>query len=376
MNTALEISNALQPLLDAENKSMHLVIDAEADEKDFQLETEVYAIKEDTTDYLIMKQANMSFYVVDNLLLLENGNAFLLTEERQDTQESSAMYMDVFPLLMAAFDEFEIKRMDEKGYVYYQIEVTGEQMKQILNATLPSQTKIGDAVEVLQVQLSTKNGKLDEIQMKGISASNDTQISLAVTISQFVVLESGEVRVPQLIKDSARNVDRDKLFCLTKDLYRLIKAMEPLSDTDKLKGNMNWQVSCGPIQINTSIDMERLHALHQEESGVEGEQTSESETAAKLIELVGVIAMEGEISCTKQEEIYQYDFVLDEDSMKQLIEAIAPESLNYVIDFEKGSMKLEIKEEQLSKIKIGITGGFKALFVKVPVSVSVEFEFE
>lgn len=371
INTALEISQALQPLIDAENKSMHLVIDAEAGEKEFQLEGEISTIREDGFDYLIIKQESLAFYVVDNMLLLENGNAFLLTEGHKGGQESSVNYKDIFPLLAAAYDEIEVKRIEKNEQLCYQIEVTGEQMEQLLEVIMPSQAETADTIKVLQVQMLTQNGKLDEIQIKGISDSNAMQISLTMTISNFVIHESGEISIPQLIKDSARNADKDELFCLTEDLYRLIKAIEPLSDTSKLQGNMNWKLSCGIIQINTSVDLDKLNTIKPEEG-----DKSESATATKLLGLVGTFLMEGEITCTKQNEIYAYELVLGEDAMKQLMETISPESLSYAIAFEKGRMTLEIKEEQLSKIMIGIEGGFKVLFTKVPVGVSVEFEFK
>ena len=381
-NAAREITNALQPFLDAENKSMHLVMDAEVGEKEFQLETEIAIVKEETTDYLIMKQENTSFYVVDNLLLLENGKAFLLTEEKTDAQEQTMTYIDMLPLLAVAFDEFEIKRTEENEKIYYQIEVSGAQMKQILEATMPSREEIGDAVKCLQVQLLTQNGNLDEIQIKGAGASEETQVSLSVTISNFTLLTEGECKIPQVVKAAIGNVERENLFCLTEDLYRLIKAVEPLEDMSKLQGIINWQVSCGLIQINTSIDMEKLHALQKEEGDVEGvspdeeEKTDESETASKLIGVVGTMIMEGEISCRQQDEMYVYELVLDEVAMKQLVETMAPEIVSYAVDFEKGSMKIGINDQQLSEIMIGIEGGFNALFTKVPVRVSVAFDFE
>ena len=107
VNATLEITNALQPFLDAPNKSMHLLIDAEVEETVTQLDMDIYAIKEEL-DFFVIKQENSSFYIVNDLLLLENGKAFLLADEKQNTQAYTVNYMDMIPLLATAFEEFEI----------------------------------------------------------------------------------------------------------------------------------------------------------------------------------------------------------------------------------------------------------------------------
>lgn len=376
VNATLEITNALQPFLDAPNKSMHLLIDAEVAETVTQLDVDIYAVKEDV-DYFVMKQENSSFYIVDDLLILENGKAFLLTDKKQNTQAYTINYMDMMPLLATAFEEFEISRTEENKRITYQIEVTGAQMQKILEVALPSQASIASFVENLQVQLTTRDGNLDEIQMKGMGSSKGEQVLLSMHVSNFMILEDGEYKIPQLVKDGAKNADKEELFCLTEDLYRLIKALEPLSDKSKLQGNMNWQISCGPIQINTSLDLEKLNELKQDESNKgDTSEGNNTETAAELIGLMGSMIMEGDIRCTEQDEIYGYELVLNDASMEQLVETLEAEMLHYAIDFEQGSMKIEVKGEQLSAITIGIEGSFKALFSKVPVSVRVEFDFK
>lgn len=371
INTTLEITNALEPFLNAKSKAMHLAIDAEIEGKSTQLDLDVNSITEDSTDYLVVKHENAVFYVVDDMLLLENGKAFLISDKKQGSQDSTVNYMDVISLLAAAFEELEISRVEEAEKISYQIEISGNQMKRILEAAMPMQADMASYVESLQVQLMTKEGILNEIQMNGVGASKDSQVLLSLKISNFAVLEEDECKIPQLIKDCAKNADKDTLFCLTEDLYRLIKAVEPLSDMNQLQGTMEWQVNCGIIQINNSMDLQKLNSMKAEESNQE-----ETKTATKLIELVGAIIMEGEISCSEQDDIYSYEIVLEETSMNQLVEAMAPEIISYAVDFEQGSMKLEVKEEQLSNISIGIDGSLKVLFTNVPISVSVTLNFK
>lgn len=87
INTTLEITNALEPFLNAKSKAMHLAIDAEIEGKSTQLDLDVNSITEDSTDYLVVKHENAVFYVVDDMLLLENGKAFLISDKEQGGKE-------------------------------------------------------------------------------------------------------------------------------------------------------------------------------------------------------------------------------------------------------------------------------------------------
>ena len=259
VKATIEITNALQPYLEAENQSMHFDVDAEVEDKSIEINADIYATKEENKKYLIIEQENMCFYVVDNLILLENGKAFLLSEDEDNGKKQMPNSMEILPLLAVAFEEFSIQRNEADLNVQYEIEITGEQVKKILEASIPSKEDIGASVEYLQVQLVTQSGELDEIRMTGKGSAKDSAILLDVVLSDFNVLEDGEYPIPQLIKDSVQNVDKDKLFCLTEDLYPLLKAVKPLTDINNLQGIMTWKVSCGLIQINNSMDLERLN---------------------------------------------------------------------------------------------------------------------
>ncbi len=385
IHATVEIANALKPYIEAENQSMHVDLEVLSEKEDFQIDADLYAVKQGNADYLVIEQENAKFYIVDNMLLLENGRAFLLTEEPvtdvpQGDASQNTTYIDIFPLLVTAYEEFEIERTQNEDVVQYQVEITGEQVQKILEVTMATRADGLQSIERLQVQLATKDGKLDEIQMHGIAGAGESKISVAMIISDFTLLTEGEYPIPQLIKDSAQSADKDKLFCLTEDLYRLIKAVEPLSDMKSLKGSMNWQVSCGIININTSIDLEKLYALNNDVGasigGGQAGQKEDAKTAEELIEFVGVLITEGELSCTEQNGAYVYELVLDESAMKKFAETIAPEMFCYVVGFEKGSVELNMKGETLSTISIGIEGSMNVLFTKVPVSIGVALDFE
>lgn len=375
VNASFEIRKALQPILDAENKSMHLELEVEAGEQSTQLDVNLYAVKEEEKSYLGIEYKGAHFYVVDNLIFFENGKAFLLTEEESNSSKPTVNYMDLLPMLAVAFDELQIERIEEKEKISYQIEVTEEQMQEILAVTMPSKVDNIDGIECLQVKLATTEGVLDYIQMNSATSSSDKNILFSMKFSDFAVLSEGEYQIPQAVKNSLETVDKDKLFCLTEDLYRLIRAVEPLSNKKDMKGTMNWQVSCGLLQINTSMDLEKLKSMKEDGTGESGKE-QEVENAEKFIGLMSSMIAEGELSCSEVNGVYVYELTLNENTMKELAETIAPELVTYAVNFEKGSLRLSIEEETLSEISVGMEGSVNVLFTKVPMSLKVTFDFE
>ena len=371
-----EIMNILQPYLNAEHQSMHLELDMEAGEQDLRFDAELYGIQANEKEYLVIEQEQMKLFVVDNMILLENGKAFLLTEEEHNLEKPDASHMNMLPILASAFDEFQINRTEENEKVSYQIEVTGEQMREILAVTMPGKVEHIDAIEQLHVKLTATNGVLDDIQISGVADSKEGKISLYVKLSDFEVLSEDAYQIPQLIKDSVENVNKEELFCLTEDLYRLVKAIEPLSDMKNLKGTMSWKVSCGVLQINTKVDLAKLQSMKPEDNKGESEKEEDSYSAKAFIGLLYVMVMEGDLSCKEQNDAYVYELTLENPAMKELSETIAPEMIQYAVNFEKGSIQLEVEAEELSEITVGMNGSLNVLFTKVPVSFSVTLDLE
>ena len=145
-----------------------------------------------------------------------------------------------------------------------------------------------------------------------------------------------------------------------------------------MKGTMNWQVNCGLIQINTTLDLGKLHSMKEDATGEGGkeQEVENAENAKEFIGLMSAMIAEGELSCSKENGIYVYELTLDENAMKQLAETIVPEMVSYFVQFEKGNLKLEVSDEILSEIEIGIDGGITTFFTKVPVGLKVIFDFE
>lgn len=378
-----EISDLLQPLLTEENQSMHLDISADLAGELVDFESDIYLVKEDETKYIVMEQYDFPIYVVDNVLYLENGHAFKIAEEMQ-TQ--SVEYKDLFLQIAAAYEVFDITCVKTDLETGYSVNVTGEQVQELLRIVMPASAGAGDGVskllssiENLNLQMSARNDKLDQIEMSGSADIDGKSVQVEIVISEFQVLDAGEYAIPDVVMETVKTVDKDALFNLTEDLYRLIVAFEQFSKQETPTGTVTLSANCGIIDFRQTYDLKELENLadtgNAGTAGTIGNGSVDAEAVENLPAMIGFLCMEGEISCTETDGVFVYQLALDQKMMGTIAEAVAPELVNYVLNLTKGIAEVTIEEEQVSTIKIQIDGSVRVLFTDVPMEVGAEFVF-
>ena len=360
-----EISNLLQPILTQENQSMHMKVTADIGGEPFLLDSDIYMVKEEEQKYLVLEQMDFPVYIVDDLLLLENGNAFQLAKQ---TESQSHTYDNLFVQIAAAYEMFDITCVKTDFESGYSIHVTGKQVQELLAKVMPADAKKFDSIEKLQLVMVAQNDKLDRIEMTGKAEVNGKSVQIEVLISKFRKLEAGVYEIPETVKHAVKTVDRDTLLNLTEDLYRLLVAFEQFQKKESQDGTVTLHANCGLINFTNTFDLETFQ---------QNETTSmNTEEIHNLPAMIAVLCMEGEIRCIESEEGFEYTLSLDEESMQKITGMVIPEVVNYVMQLTDGVAKVTIEENRISSIEISIKGNVNMVITKVPMEVSVEFQYE
>ena len=364
VNHALRISELLQPVIDAKNQTINIAASADFDGRTLAMESDVYRVTEDGTSYLALEQDGNAVYVADNLLLLENGKAFRLGDTVQAQVRS---YTELLPQIGALYEVLKITAEETDDRIVYSVTVAGEQVKILLEAASLWEALPAEGIRELQLQLTEKNGKLDRIVFCGSGEANAAAVQLYVTLSEFRILAAGDYPIPEAVKQSAATVNRSELFSLTEDLYRLVLALTPLADMDTISGTLELRADCGPLQLDTRMELSDLK-----------ENTNpqlDPETLQKLPEILGLMCMEGDIRCTSEGDAYLYTLTLDQASMKELIRMILPEIARYSGDLTSGMVSVWLKDGKIVTMKASVEGKVSMLFTQVPIGVCAVFSF-
>lgn len=366
-----EISDLLQPLLTEENQSMHMDVTTDLAGESMNLYSDIYLVKDEEIKYVVMEQYDFPIYIAENVLYLENGHAFKMTEEMQ---MQSVNYDDLFLQLAAAYEVFDITCVKTDLETGYAVNVTGEQVQELLRMVVPvsqesedGENEILSYIENLNVQLIAKGDKLDRIEMSGKADVNGTVVQVEVSLSDFRVLEAGDYVIPDLIKEAVQAVDKDTLFNLTEDLYRCIVAFQKLSNQEN-DGTVTLSANCGIINFNHIYDLKDLATKEID--------SMDTEAVENLPAMIGFLCIEGEISCTEVNTGYEYKLVLDKESMQKIAETVVPELVNYVVTMTDGMVVVMLENDSITSIEISIEGSINVLFTEVPAKVGAVFKYE
>ena len=365
VNKTLRISQLLQPVIKAENQTMRIGIQAEVNSQTITLESDVYMLTEEDTKFLALEQKGIALYITDNILLLENGKAFKLGEKMQ-MQTSS--YEELLPLIGAMYNVLKITAEKTDDCIVYEITVTGEQVTTLLAAASVVETLPVKGIETLDLILTEKNGKLDQICFSGNGELDGATVSLNVEISGFRILAAGDHPIPDAVKRTAATVDPDTLFSLSEDLYRLVMALTPFADMESIDGTLALAVDCGLIQLETEMKLSDMKTA--------SEGQIDPEQLRALPEMLGWLCMEGNISCTSTGDAYVYSLELEKEAMQQLVNMILPKLSQYGGNLTEGNAGIILENGAVSSMNVSIAGEISILITQIPITVEARFLFD
>ena len=362
---ALRISELMQPVTEAQNQAMHISVSARIGEESVSLGSDVYMVTEDNIQYIALEQNGMVLYIADNILLLENGNAFKLGEKMQ---EQTASYEALLPQIAALYDVPKITAEKTETETVYSVAVTGDRVDTLLAAVSLGESLRVEGIQMLDLQLTEKNEKLNTIRFSGKGELNGTAVGLDVTVSGFRILAPGDYPIPEAVSHAVATVDPNGLFSLTEDLFRLVSGLAPLADMEAIDGSLALRADCGLLQLDTEM---KLSDLKTSASG-----QIDPEQLKNLPEMIGLLCMEGEISCTQTDVGYVYSLELDEEAMQQLSRMILPELAQYSESLSEGMVTILLEGPTITSLEVFIEGIISALIAQIPISVRATFSFD
>ena len=358
-----EITNALNPVLKEENQSMKLHISTDAGEKQVQADAGLYMLQEDKK-YFVMEVNEFPVYIADNFLVLKNGKMFEILDNEQKEKTD---YKNFFSRIAAIYKvaDFECEKSGQEKI--YTVNVTEE--KEVLLKFLPVDDFLSESIEKVQLKLAVREKKLDRVELQATIGEGTNAAKISMLLSDFKILKQGEYLIPEIVKNSIENVDRDSLLSLTEDMYHLIKAAIQFAGKEAFAGSVHMNASCGILNINHTSSLKELQAGGNHDLGISFDMDA-------VTNFIALICMEGKISCTRENGTFIYQLELEPETMEILAQNMIPELVNYTLDFTKGEAEIEVEKEEIASVKLEIQGNIDILISKVPASIGVEAEFE
>jgi len=362
-----EIAALLKPVISAENQSMDVNVKFEVSGKETDIHTKMYLLTEENKSCLVAEQDGHSAYIIDNVLYLENGQAFLISDNEAEVNIKS-IDVEMFARIAALYEALEITSTKESDVDTYTIEVSGEDATSLISHVMPDIYSELSELDSLKVDVTAKENVLTAVSYSGGATINGKEMTVEVRVDNFTILKTGEYKIPEVIHSAVQNVNKEELFCITKDLYRLMVAFADLASQENIEGKVTISVDGGLISFKKTYDLAELEA-----------STSDIDNAAEIENLPGLIALlctEGVISCTEEIDGFHYVLKLDKKVMGQITEMVLPSSIEEMIKLSKGNVEIIVEGNKINSIAIGIAGSIQSLFAKIQSQVGIEFVFD
>lgn len=389
---AVDAYKLLQEYEQQQEFSMELSIEAEIGNEQLDKKRNIVRTEAANEKITCIEEDGMTLYYADEMIFLENGKAFQTSELFPD-------YSKLLEQTLQLYQSVDIKVSDSGEGKQYRFTTKQDGAKELTELLLPDIAGELSETQTINVTLTVENDKLTEIEFLADASLNDSE-KTSVTIHADAILSdqvSQETMVPQELVEIISEKKYKAEDILTEDLFELAFAWSNLNGQETVGQKLLLTADCGTLTVNDELLLIKkvendvaINCVRKNDQSLyftdykicdqNGKTMLETQNSlvksARLPEIVYKLCLNGNLSCTETTGEYIYTLVLEEDGMKALAYAIAPEAADLDIVFDTGSIQIMVKDEQIKKMQIVCEGNVDLLLVETPVSFSAELNFD
>lgn len=372
LSPGLEAYELLKTYAEKESLRMELSVDAQIADSQVVFSAQVERSKVDEHTVTTVSMDGMTLYCTDGVILLGDGSAYRLGERNVD-------YAQLLELAVLLFKDSGITVSDG----VYSVTAEGTAARTVWNMFLPETA----AADRLSLSLTAENKELTQIRFSG--SGNGAQLTAVLEILDT----QPTVALPAAVQEAVRSGAYLEAVDISEPLLRLVSAGMELSKEDPLTAEMTLSADCGPLAFQNGSTLHRWKVEDQTISKLQtgsvavyftdsaicdenGHMLSFAQTngleVAQLIGIAWQLCMNGQPEFSGSDGDYRYSLKLEEDGIRAVAGAIAPETEQMDVLFDEGSIDIEIIDGQISRINVAVSGQIQMLLVTADVSLGAE----
>ena len=347
----------------------------------------LYKTREQEQDVTCVYKDGMSLYYTGDAILMENGKAYALSD----------LYPDytLLPLEAARlFQTVDFTTSRQGDTLCYTLTAEGENARTILGMLLPGQSEYLTDTHKLTVELTTADGALQTLRFSSegtLVDEDNTPYSITAELQPADLPQ--DYALPEAVAQALADGLPDSQDVLPEELFRLLCAWTERSRQTDCTADLTLGVDCGPLTLDETLKYQQafvedtkigcvrsgnlaVYFADGQFCGADGtvlnQDQSDLARRLDLLEVLHQICLNGTFTCTDTgNDSWLYTLTLDEDAMRQVALAAAPELEDQPVTLTEGSVQIMVKGSSISEIRCECTGGLEGLEEAVPATVSV-----
>lgn len=389
--SAVNAYELLQKFSDRPEYAMTLSLDIQLDDQLTDTDIKVTKTQVEGHTVTCIQNDGISLYYADGAVIMENGKAYQISDLYPDYSSLPVETAKIFQALSFTTSK-------SGGKVTCSLTAEGEDAKTLLSILVPKQLENISDTQKLTVQLTSLG---DEFQSLHFSSEGTLVDDAKTPFTLSAELKPDEMdetfSVPEPVQKTVSTGTLDNETVISEDLFRLVTTWTDLSQQESLAADITLGVECNPISLNEQFQFERIivegekigcirqndHTVYfadgsfcdQYGTGLNA-QDDDLAIRARLFEALYQLCLNGEFKCADTgNDTWIYTQTLDEDAMKKVSYAAAPEIENIPITLTSGSIQIMVKGTSILELDCICTGGLDSLAETDPVTVSVKLNF-
>lgn len=325
-------------------------------------------------------------YYADGTVFLPNGTAYRLNQAAPD-------YSDLLELVGIVYGQAQT----EASEGVYTMAVEGETAASILKLLMPSVQALVPEANSLTADVIAENGGLKQIRFTGAGNLTDsvkTPFSVSATLDILPVSE--DIVIPGSVAQAIRSGHYQATEIYSDDLVRLVNAWTQLRSKNPITAELVLEGNCGQLSVSDTFTYYRWRESGREISAVEkdgktvyftdqavcNEQGRTASTAQiGTVDATGLLKgiydnfSNAEFTCRQENGVSIYTVTLNQQGMAQLVETVLPKAGEMNIAYEKGSIRLAVRDGLIQSVGVTCGGSGKLLSGTLDASLSAQVLF-
>lgn len=339
-----------------------------------------------------IQSQGLALYYADNAVIMENGKAYKISDLHPDYSLLPSKAVQLFKT-----GSFSTSRSG--GVVTCQLIAEGENAKELLKVLLPGQEENFSDTQKLTVKLSVSGDQILSLDFTSQGTLvDDSKTAYSLTAQLKPKQSDGTLTIPDPVKETVLSGNTAGEISISQDLFRLLSAWTILGQEESFSADVALNVQCGPISLDETlkygqalVDGAKISCVRKDDLALyfsggifcdqNGQLLTEQDTSlasrARLLELLKQICLKGEFDCTDTgNNTWLYTLALDENAMKSIAYAAAPEMESLPVTLSSGSVQVMVSGTTIKEVNCSCTGGLEGLEEVAPVTVSAKLMFE
>lgn len=381
----------LRKFADMPEFAMTLSLDTELDDEMTNTNINITKTQLDGHTVTCIQKDGITLYYADGAVIMENGKAYQVSELYPDYSSLPAETAEIFRML-----SFTTSRSG--GKVTYSLTAEGENARTLLKILIPEQLNNLSGTQKLKVELTCADDEIESLCFSSegtLMDGNKTPYTISAELKPTEI--DKEFTIPEPVKETVCSGKIETGTVISDDLFRLISVWTDLSQEESFTSDVTLGVECSPISLNedlkyerTIVEGEKIGCVRKDnlavyfangnfcdQSGVVlNAQDSGLADRVHLLEVLYQVCLNGEFKCMDTgEDTWLYTLTLDEEAMKEVAYAAAPEMKTLPVTLTSGSIQLMVKGTSITELDCSCTGGLDVLAKTAPVTVSAKMSF-